>query len=233
MRNMRRLSVLLVAVALSTSSLAAAAATVVLDTGHTPQRPGSISPNGIAEYAYNLQITNIIAKDLQNRGITVERTGADGRDISLTDRTVNTRGADLFLSIHHDSIQQSWIDAGRRREFSGYAVFVSQKNEAYARSMVCGQAIGITLLRTGEHPSLYHATPIKGENRPLLDRAAGVHRFDDLVVLKTANSPAVLVEVGVIANPDEESRLANAVTAAKIGTAIADAAASCVGYKQH
>ena len=56
-------------------------------------------------------------------------------------------------------------------------------------------------MAAGEKPSLYHAEPIAGENRPLLDRRLGVHRFDGLAVLKTATMPAVLVEAGVIVNP--------------------------------
>ncbi len=210
------------------SSTSALATTVVLDTGHTPRRPGSISPSGNPEYLYNLNVTNVIAARLQLRGIKVIRIAADGNEIALNDRTAGTDHAELFLSIHHDSIQQAWIDAGRRREFTGYAVFVSLKNPAYEKSTRCGRTIGQALLQAGEHPSLYHALPIKGENRPLVDRAAGLHRFDDLVVLKTARSPAVLVEVGVIANPDEEGRLREAGTVQKLGTAIADAAVACL-----
>jgi N-acetylmuramoyl-L-alanine amidase len=215
------------AIAFVPSSMALAT-TVILDTGHTPRQPGSTSPSGNAEYYYNLTMTDVIARNLQGRGIKVIRVAADGRDIALTDRTAGTDQADLLLSIHHDSIQQAWIDAGWRRKFSGYAVFVSQKNPAYGKSLGCGKAIGLAMQKTGEHPSLYHATPIKGENRPQVDQAAGVHRFDDLVVLKSAKSPAVLVEVGVIANPEEEGRLREGGTVQKLGAAIADAAVACL-----
>jgi len=34
-----------------------------------------------------------------------------------------------------------------------------------------------------------------------------MYRFDDLIVLRTANMPAVLLECGVIVNPDEEKEL--------------------------
>ena len=61
-------------------------------------------------------------------------------------------------------------------------------------------------MAAGEKPSLYHAEPIAGENRLALDRRLGVHRFDGLAVLKTATMPAVLVEAGVIVNPDDEAR---------------------------
>ena len=155
------------------------------------------------------------------------RTGADGREIALAERPNAEPKADFFISIHHDSIQQAWIDAGRRREFKGYAIFVSELNPHYEQSLACAKAIGERLLAAGETPSLYHATPIKGENRPLIDKRLGIHRFDDLVVLKTASMPAVLVEAGVIANPDEERRLADSATIAKLANAISQGVVDC------
>ena len=97
-------------------------------------------------------------------------------------------------------MQQKYIDAGRQREFAGFSIFVSQRNPRYEESLRCAKAIGEALVAAGEKPSLYHAEPIAGENRPLLDRRLGVHRFDGLAVLKTATMPAVLVEAGVIVN---------------------------------
>lgn len=183
------------------------AAYIVVDTGHTVRHPGAMGANGRAEYAYNLDMTNALANDLISVGDRVLRVGADGREIKLEDRATRAPDADLFVSIHHDSMLQAWIDAGRNREFSGYSIFVSEKNRHYRKSLECARKIGERLQAAGERPSLYHATPVAGENRPLLDARLGIHRFDDLVVLKTAPIPAVLVEVGVIANPDEAVRL--------------------------
>ena len=61
-------------------------------------------------------------------------------------------------------------------------------------------------MAAGEKPSLYHAEPIAGENRPLLAPPPGRASLDGLAVLKTATMPAVLVEAGVIVNPDDEAR---------------------------
>ena len=81
----------------------------------------------------------------------------------------------------------------------------------------------------GREPSLYHAEPIAGENRPLLDRRLGVHRFDGLAVLKTATMPAVLVEAGVIVNPDDEARVARPDTIERMARAISDGVHACLG----
>lgn len=220
----------LIAVALLPAAASAAQAkTVVLDTGHSPSAPGAISASGHGEYAFNLQATDMIAHELQQRGVHVIRTGHNGRHWPLRSRAAQALAADLFLSVHHDSIQQEWLDQGRAGEFAGFAVLVSMKNPQANRSTRCASAIGAAMRHVGERPSLYHATPVKGENRPLIDRENGVHRFDDLVVLKASPVPAVLLEVGVIINPREERKLADPQFVRQYAGPVADAVLQCLG----
>ena len=56
---------------------------------------------------------------------------------------------------------------------------------------------------------LHHAEKIAGENRELLDAKLGIYRFDDLVVLAKTKIPAVLLEVGVIVDADDEAYVNN------------------------
>jgi N-acetylmuramoyl-L-alanine amidase len=215
---LRFLTTKILPVALVLCAAPCQAAWIIVDAGHTPAHPGATGASGRVEHLYNLDLSAAVAQDLQ----------ADGeRVITLEQRPNAAPEANLFVSIHHDSLQQAWIDAGRRREFKGYSLFVSMRNPHYAQSLACAQAIGERLLAAGETPSLYHATPIKGENRPLLDRRLGIHRFDDLVVLRSAPMPAVLVEAGVIANPDEETRLREPTTLAKLAQAISQGIVAC------
>lgn len=203
----------------------ASAATVIVDTGHTPTRTGSVSAGGRAEYDFNRRLAYFVAWHLQSRGVHVVRVEGE---YPLTARTSTSKGADLFLSLHHDSIQQSWIDAGKRGDYAGYSVFVSHKNPMFQQSLWCGQNVGWALARAKERPSLYHATPEKGENRRLLDKSAGVHLYNDLVVLKTAQAPAILVEAGVIANPAEDLRLGDPRVANHLAGAIAQGVVACL-----
>lgn len=172
----------------------------------TRPRGGATGASGRVEYQYNLVLSGAVAARLTALGERVKRVAADGAEVSLGQRSRLAPDADFFISIHHDSMQQKYIDAGRQREFAGFSIFVSQRNPRYEESLRCAKAIGEALVAAGEKPSLYHAEPIAGENRPLLDRRLGVHRFDGLAVLKTATMPAVLVEAGVIVNPDDEAR---------------------------
>ena len=204
---------------------AQAAPVVIVDVGHSAQAPGARSAYGRPEYGFNAQLARLLVPALRDRGMDARlREG----HATLTERTAGTAGADLFVSVHHDSIQQAWIDQGRQAEFSGFSVFVSNKNPAMEKSLACARWVGRALVAAGERPSLYHATPIPGENRPFLDKPHGVHRYDNLVVLKTSRAPAILVEAGVIVNPHEDRRLGEPATAQRLAAAMADGIAGCL-----
>ncbi|MDN5843949.1 MAG: N-acetylmuramoyl-L-alanine amidase [Alcaligenaceae bacterium] len=221
---------LLLCAVMATAPTPSRAAQVAVDIGHTPEHPGARAASGQTEYHFNLALGEAVVAALQSLGDQGVRTDAQGAELSLPQRTARVSGADLFLSIHHDSIQPEYIAAGRAREFSGYSLFVSKRNPQFGQSLRCARAIAEQLQSyAGQQPSEYHAEPIPGENRPFLDRPLGIHQFDDLVVLHTARMPAVLIEAGVIINPDEETRLASPDTVRRLAHAIAQGAHSCMG----
>ena len=57
----------------------------------------------------------------------------------------------------------------------------------------------------------------------MLDEELGIYLFDDLVVLKKAQSPALLLEAGVIINPVDDARVKTKAYQLKIAEAIATA----------
>jgi len=59
--------------------------------------------------------------------------------------------------------------------------------------------------------------------RELVDAAAGVYRYDQLIVLRNARMPAILLEAGSIINRQEELDMASPQRRALIGAAIAAA----------
>jgi N-acetylmuramoyl-L-alanine amidase len=132
----------------------------------------------------------------------------------LKDRTIKAKekSANLYLSLHHDSVQNEYINYWRYKngknhysdDFSGYSIFVSYKNHDVNQSLIFAKYLGEELFSSGFTPTLHHAEKIKGENRKLLDKKLGIYQFDDLVVLKTAQMPAVLLECGIIVNRKEE-----------------------------
>ncbi len=195
---------------------------VAIDVGHTKASPGAISVTGRPEYEFNKEIARQLEERLQETNKAAAATIkpfiiSSEKPMALPTRTriVENHNADLFVSIHHDSAQDQYLEErevnGQEErftdKFSGYSVFVSRKNPRYDESLEVAKRIGRAMQSYGFKFAKHHHEPIAGENRPYADEAAGVYAFDDLVVLKTAAMPAVLVECGVIVNPKEEQAL--------------------------
>lgn len=210
---------------------------VVLDVGHSLAAPGAISARGIFEFEYNRALTEVVAAELERRGFRVRIQGLDGRLDDLHARPGLAAGADLLLSIHHDSVQprylQTWMVDGQpwpySDRFSGYSLFVSRHNPQLERSLACASAIGKALAGAGFRASPHHAEAIPGENRPYADPANGVHYHDDLVVLKYPSIPAVLLEAGILVNRAEEEALQRPEARARIAGAVAAGLTTCLG----
>jgi len=216
---------------------------VAIDIGHSTSHPGVSSARGVSELTFNRDLARALVSDMQRRGLAATLINADGEIDSLAQRTAlaAAAGADLFVSIHHDSVQphylSTWMYAGRRQLFSdrfaGFSIFVSRKNPHADHSVKVAQAVGQHLLGAHLTPTLHHAEKIPGENRELIDAVRGIYRFDELIVLKTAAMPAVLVELGVIVNRTEEEILATesfrATAAAAISAALLEVCSSRAG----
>jgi N-acetylmuramoyl-L-alanine amidase len=199
----------------STSAPAANSFLVAIDIGHTKNQGGAISARGVSEYVFNERLSRELFKSLQAahqfRSLLINPSGGD---IGLVKRAqvANQRNANLFIAIHHDSVKDSflkeWQFAGKTEkycdDFHGFSIFFSRKNAAAEESKAFAMQLGDALLKAGFTPTLHH---VAQEHRPIIDPAKGVYAFDDLLVLKNAKMPAVLLECGVIVNRNEERDL--------------------------
>ncbi|MBI3042111.1 MAG: N-acetylmuramoyl-L-alanine amidase [Betaproteobacteria bacterium] len=219
-------------------SIEARGAGIAVDVGHYLGEPGVISARGATEFEYNLQLTREIEVALKHAGHRTLLIGDDGLGEDLSRRAPRASGMDLFISIHHDSVQprffSTWTHEGVERQysdrFSGFSLFVSRVNSHTDASLKCASAIGRAMRQAGFVPSRYHADPILGENRPFADEENGVHYFDNLAVLRTAGIPALLFEAGVIVNRDEELRLRDPAVRKRMAEGIAAAVGICLGW---
>jgi len=200
---------------------------VAVDVGHYRAEPGVLSASGIAEFEFNLQLAGEVGKHLEQSGLRVRMIGEKGNLVFLNHRTRAAAGADLFVSIHHDSMREALL-ATRRDELAGFSLFISRLNPQPEKSLVCASAIGAELRGAGFVPSRYHADPVLGENRPFADEVNGVHYYDNLAVAKTASMPALLVEAGVIVNRHEEAKLSDPAVRGRIAQAIARGVRRCL-----
>jgi N-acetylmuramoyl-L-alanine amidase len=193
---------------------------VVVDVGHTAQAPGAISARNVPEYNFNLRLGRQIRERLAADGLTdvaLLVTEGEAR-ASLFERiaTANEQSADLFLSIHHDSVPdwllEDWEFEGTPSHFSdkvsGYSIFVSHENPQYDASLLFATLLGRQLKARGLQYARQYTEAFMGNyQHELLDAELGIYRYDQLIVLKEAKMPSVLFEAGSIINRDEELQM--------------------------
>jgi N-acetylmuramoyl-L-alanine amidase len=193
---------------------------VVLDVGHTADSEGAISARNVAEFVFNLRLARRIEEKLKADGFPETRLlvteGKGGPSLVKRVAAANALHADLFLSIHHDSVPNSlledWEFEGKKRHFSdrfsGYSVFVSRNNPDFKTSLAFAELVGKEMKAQGLQYARQYTQAIMGRyQHPLLNEETGVYSYDKLVVLKSTRMPAVLLEAGSIINRDEELKM--------------------------
>jgi N-acetylmuramoyl-L-alanine amidase len=213
-----------------------AAFRVVIDVGHTAEVPGAKSARGLYEYDFNLRLAKLIEQHLSQAGfdktVLLVTEGKTRKGLEERVERANHLSADLFLSIHHDSVPdrflQKWEHEGEERSYSdrfkGHSLFVSTSNGDYGSSVAFAKLLGLQLKTQGLQYTRHYTEKFMGHRqRILVDPEAGVYRYDQLIVLKKTRMPAVLLEAGSIINRDEELAMETPERQAQIGAAVLDA----------
>ena len=219
---------------------------VVVDVGHTLNAPGAISARGVTEYAFNLQLAQQVKQALVDAGfdktvlLITEKNPLGG----LVERAMraNAMPADLFISIHHDSVpdylMETWEYEGQQNHFSdrfkGYALFISNDNADRAGSLLFGKFLGKELQARGVQYTPHYTLELMGHRRrELVDAVAGVYRYDALIVLRSTRMPALLLEAGSIVNRQEELELASPERRTLMSAAVAAAVEEFCAARSH
>jgi len=194
---------------------------IVIDAGHGGHDPGTIGAGGLQEkdlvLDVALRLERLIRKEL---GAEVVMTRSTDVFIPLEERTAiaNSKGADLFLSIHANS--------SRNRRAKGIETyFLSFAADPHAEAVAAREnAISAATLK--DLQNLVRAIALNSKVDESRDFAAsvqeamvehmrphdpevqdrGVHTAP-FYVLIGANMPSVLAEIAFLSHPDEERRL--------------------------
>lgn len=209
---------------------------VVVDVGHSTEVPGAMSARGVPEYEFNLRLATQIGKSLTGAGfartVVLVTPGPARRGLFARVARATSLSADLFVSIHHDSVPErfleTWTYDGRPNRFSdrfrGHSIFVSYDNPEPEASLRFARLLGQEMKARGlQYTPHYAEAYMQERRRELVDAEAGVYRYDQLIVLKDTRMPAVLLEAGSIVNRDEEVLLASPGRQSLIGAAVKDA----------
>jgi N-acetylmuramoyl-L-alanine amidase len=211
--------------------------TIVIDPGHGGKDFGAIGKGGIREKDVNLLLAKRLKSYLMNDGFEVLLTRDADVFVSLQERAdfVNKIEADLFVSIH--------CNAARNRTAHGFETFyLSHPMNDYADASVTGGDGYVKYDNFSDENSEIGKLYIKLlDSASSADRAFSI-RLADLInqglkgfiggrnrgvkrarffVLRNTAMPAVLVEVGFISNPKEETMLAKRFHRDNIAKAIA------------
>ena len=193
--------------------------TVMIDPGHGGKDPGAQGLYGVTEKDVNLRFAKILGEALRKKGFNVLFTRTTDVFIPLETRTemANSKGADLFVSIHCNShsdadsegLETYSLNLANSRD----SVRVAARENAVSQKKVSDlQAILTDLMlssKTAESRDLARLVQkrslaeLRGSWRT---RDRGPHEAPFFVLIG-ANMPAVLVELGYITNPDEAKRL--------------------------
>jgi len=211
---------------------------IAIDAGHGGEDPGAIGKNGTREKDVVLAIARELALKI-NREAGMKAVLTRGGDyfVPLRDRMRRARAqqADLFVSIHADSIRDRSIDGSsvyilsQRGATDEASRWLAERENA--SDLIGGvslddkdDVLASVLLDLSQSASL-NASQVAAE-RVLhqLTQAGEVRKHEvqqaRFMVLKSPDIPSMLVETAYISNPQEEQRLRTAAHQARLAAAI-------------
>lgn len=213
-----------------------AAFRAVVDVGHTAESPGAKSARGFGEFDFNLRLATVIHKGLVaagfNRSVLLITEGRTRPGLAERVARANGMAPDLFLSIHHDSVPDSFLGVweyegekhGYSDRFKGHSLFISTDNGDFQGSLEFGRMLGSQLRARGLQYTPHYTEKFMGRRqRTLVDAETGVYRYDQLIVLKNTHMPAVLLEAGSIINRQEELLMSSPERIGAISAAVTEA----------
>ncbi|MGD2270098.1 MAG: N-acetylmuramoyl-L-alanine amidase [Desulfobacterales bacterium] len=186
--------------------------TVVLDPGHGGHDSGARGPDGNLEKDMVLKLANALADEIKNEyEVVLTRTGDYGLDIQGRTSMANHLEADLFISIHNGG--------SFRHKAGGITIFYFRPlpNQDSASDIESAKPFGdsedpITWDHIqGKHinSSITLAKSIQSRIKQKVTFSRCNVQAAPLLVLRSADMPAVLVEAGYLTNPAEEKALSD------------------------
>lgn len=211
---------------------------IAIDAGHGGEDPGAIGKNGTREKDVVLAIARDLARQINGEpGMRSVLTRDGDYFVPLRDRMrrARARQADLFVSIHADSIRDRSVDGssvyilsqrGATDEASRWlaerenasdligGVSLDDKTDVLASVLLdLSQSASLTASEAAAERVLRQLNQVGEVRKPQVQQA----RF---MVLKSPDIPSMLVETAYISNPQEERRLRGASHQTQLAAAI-------------
>jgi len=198
--------------------------TVVIDPGHGGREIGAVGPSGLTEKDLTLDIANRLGNMIvQQLGLDVRLTRDGDIDKELEERTAfaNNLKADVFISIHANSYRgrgvrgaETFFLSDRATDDDARRVAAIENDALELQGPASGDdGLQMLLWDMAQTAHLQESAVLAEMIQANLNSLGGTTnrgiKQAPFRVLKGANMPAVLVEVGFLSNPDEERMLAD------------------------
>ena len=201
---------------------------VVIDPGHGGVDPGAVGQRGMREKDLVLKVAKRLAKELgSHERFEVHLTRDNDTFIALGERVEIARRlkADLFISIHADSIAESANSVrgatvytlSERASDAQAAALAAKENRA---DLIAGVEVDadqsevadilIDLVRREtKNFSIFFARKFIDKMDNAIRLNNNPHRFAGFRVLKAPDVPSVLIELGYLSNKEDEALLSS------------------------
>lgn len=213
---------------------------IVIDPGHGGVDPGAVGPRGTSEKSVVLKFAKTLQGSLQATGrYVVLLTRNKDTFVSLRDRVrfARQRNADLFISVHADSISR-----GNARGSTVYTLSERASDREAAElaakenrtDIIAGVDLGeesdevadilidLAQRETNNH-SVQFAKKLVKELPKATKMTRRPHRFAGFRVLKAPDLPSVLLELGYISSRHDEKLLRSNRWRSKMAKAVVKA----------
>lgn len=212
---------------------------VVLDPGHGGIDPGAVGINGLHEKHITLAMAKQLRGLLERDGrYEVVLTRETDTFLRLRDRIAKARRAraDLFISIHADSLPQPSVrgasvytlsetasdaEAARLAAKENKADIIAGTDLSHHDEVVAGILIDLAQ-RDTKNRSIELADTLVEELAETTKLVRNTRRYAGFVVLKSPDLPSVLLELGYLSNPTDAEKLADPGYRARLGRAIVE-----------
>lgn len=194
---------------------------IILDPGHGGEDGGATTPGGlILEKRFTLDLAQRVEERLEAQGLDTALTHQTDRELPLAARVAAQTNADCFVSIH--------INSAPNRDAAGVETFVVPSahfpltgDTATVTNRCAGNAFDSANTRLGH---AVHSRLVATLKRP--DRGLRRARY---YVLRHAQCPAILVEIGFLSNTADARVLADTALRDPLADAIANGILSYLG----
>jgi N-acetylmuramoyl-L-alanine amidase len=197
----------------------------VLDAGHGGSDPGTVGIGGVHEKDVTLAVVREMRRVLEASGRYVVRLTRDGDElIRLRDRMSRARaaGADVFISVHADSIGSSETrgasvytlsdtasdaEAAALAQRENRADIIAGVDLSHESKDVASILIDLAQRETMNSSARFAQTLVEELAKDVRLLPNNPHRFAGFVVLKAPDTPALLLELGYLSNREDAALL--------------------------